>query len=80
MTRLTRRRAIETMGAAAVFAAGLKRPAFADAAAGAVGIDKALTEAVNSGRVPGLWRWRPTTKARSFRAGARKTPTAIVVR
>jgi CubicO group peptidase (beta-lactamase class C family) len=54
MTRLTRRRAIGTIGAAAVFAAGLKRPAFADAAAGAVGIDKALTEAVNSGRVPGV--------------------------
>jgi len=42
------------MGAAAAFAAGLKRPTFANTAAGAAGIDKALAEAVNSGRVPGV--------------------------
>jgi methyl acetate hydrolase len=54
MTRLTRRQAIGTMGAAAALAAGLKRPAFAQPAAGAAGIDKALAEAVNSGRVPGV--------------------------
>ena len=53
MTRLTRRQAIGTMGAAAL-AAGLNRPAFAQSAAGAAGIDKALAEAVNSGRAPGV--------------------------
>ena len=54
MTRLTRRQAIGTMGAAAAFAAGLERVAFAQPAAGAAGIDKSLAEAVNSGRVPGV--------------------------
>ena len=54
MTRLTRRQAIGTMGAAAAFAAGLDRLAFAQPAAGAAGIDKSLAEAVNSGRVPGV--------------------------
>ena len=53
MTRLTRRQAIGTMGAAAL-AAGLNRPAFAQSAAGAADIDKALAEAVNSGRAPGV--------------------------
>ena len=41
------------MGAAAAFAA-LARPIFAETAAGAAGIDQALTEAVKSGRVPGV--------------------------
>jgi methyl acetate hydrolase len=54
MTRLTRRQAIGTMGAAAALAAGLKRPAFAQPAAGAAGVDKTLADAVNSGRVPGV--------------------------
>ena len=54
MIRITRRQAIETMGAAAAFAAGLARPVFAETAAGAAGIDQALTAAVKSGRVPGV--------------------------
>ncbi len=54
MTGITRRRAIGAMGAAAAFAAGLRRPVFAETAAGAAGIDQALTEAVKSGRVPGV--------------------------
>jgi Beta-lactamase len=54
MKKITRRQAIETMGAAAAFATGLGRPAFAETAAGAAGIDQALTEAVKSGRVPGV--------------------------
>ena len=54
MIGITRRQAIETMGAAAAFAAGLGRPVFAETAAGAAGIDQALTEAVKSGRVPGV--------------------------
>ncbi len=54
MTRITRRQAIEIMGAAAAFAAGLARPVFADTAAGKAGIDQALTAAVKSGRVPGV--------------------------
>src|SRR5258708_4349543 len=53
MIGITRRQAIETMGAAAAFAA-LARPIFAETAAGAAGIDQALTEAVKSGRVPGV--------------------------
>ena len=53
MREITRRQAIETMGAAAAFAA-LARPIFAETAAGAAGIDQALTEAVKSGRVPGV--------------------------
>jgi methyl acetate hydrolase len=53
MIGITRRQAIETMGAAAAFAA-LVRPIFAETAAGAAGIDQALTEAVKSGRVPGV--------------------------
>jgi methyl acetate hydrolase len=54
MIRITRRQAIETMGAAAAFAAGLARPVFAETAAGTTGIDQALTAAVKSGRVPGV--------------------------
>src|ERR1700688_3604239 len=54
MIGITRRQAIETMGAATAFAAGLARPVFAESAAGAAGIDQALTEAVKSGRVPGV--------------------------
>jgi len=54
MTGLTRRQAIGTMGAGAAFAAGLGRRVFAEAAAGAAGIDHALTEAVKSGSVPGV--------------------------
>src|ERR1700693_1498939 len=54
MIGITRRQAIETMGAATAFAAGLARPVFAETAAGAAGIDQALTEAVKSGRVPGV--------------------------
>jgi methyl acetate hydrolase len=54
MTGITRRQAIGTMGAATAFAAGLARPAFAETAAGAAGIDQALAEAVKSGRVPGV--------------------------
>ena len=54
MIRITRRQAIETMGAAAAFAAGLARPVFAETAAGTAGIDQALTAAVKSGRVPGI--------------------------
>jgi methyl acetate hydrolase len=54
MTGITRRQVIETMGAATAFAAGLARPVFAETAAGAAGIDQALTEAVKSGRVPGV--------------------------
>jgi methyl acetate hydrolase len=54
MIRITRRQAIETMGAAAAFAAGLARPVFAETAAGTAGIDQALTAAVKSGRVPGV--------------------------
>ena len=42
------------MGAAAAFATGLGRQVFAENAAGAAGIDQALTEAVKSGRVPGV--------------------------
>ena len=63
MIGITRRQAIETMGAAAAFAAGLARPVFAETAAGAAGIDQALSDAVNPEGFPGLWRWRPTTKA-----------------
>ena len=54
MIRITRRQAIETMGAAAAFAAGLARPVFAETAAGTAAIDQALTAAVKSGRVPGV--------------------------
>jgi methyl acetate hydrolase len=54
MIGITRRQAIGTMGAAAAFAAGHARPVFAETAAGAAGIDQALTEAVKSGRVPGV--------------------------
>jgi methyl acetate hydrolase len=54
MTGITRRQAIETMGAATAFAAGLARPVFAETAVGAAGIDQALAEAVKSGRVPGV--------------------------
>ena len=54
MTRITRRQAIGTMGAAAAVAAGLERPVFAESAAASAGIDQALSEAVNSGRVPGV--------------------------
>jgi methyl acetate hydrolase len=54
MIGITRRQAIGTMGAAAAFAAGLARPVFAETAAGAAGIDKALAEAVKSGRIPGV--------------------------
>jgi CubicO group peptidase (beta-lactamase class C family) len=42
------------MGAAAAFATGLGRQVFAENAAGAAGIDQTLTEAVKSGRVPGV--------------------------
>ena len=42
------------MGVAAAFATGLGRQVFAENAAGAAGIDQALTEAVKSGRVPGV--------------------------
>jgi methyl acetate hydrolase len=42
------------MGAAAAFATGLGRQVFAENAAGAAGIDQALTEAVKSGKVPGV--------------------------
>ena len=42
------------MGAAAAFATGLGRQVFAENAAGAAGIDQALTESVKSGRVPGV--------------------------
>ncbi len=54
MTGITRRQAIETMGAAAAFATGLARPVFAETAAGTASIDQALTEAVKSGRVAGV--------------------------
>ncbi|WFU75253.1 MULTISPECIES: serine hydrolase domain-containing protein [unclassified Bradyrhizobium] len=54
MTGLTRRQAIGTMGAAAAFAAGLGRPVFGDTAAGSAGIDQVLTEAVKSGKAPGV--------------------------
>jgi methyl acetate hydrolase len=54
MTGITRRQAIETIGAATAFAAGLARPVFAETAAGAAGIDQALTEAVKSGKIPGI--------------------------
>jgi methyl acetate hydrolase len=54
MRGITRRQAIETMGAAAAFAAGLTHPVVAETAAGTAGIDQALTEAVKSGRVPGV--------------------------
>ena len=54
MIRITRRQAIESMGAAAAFAAGLARPVFAETAAGMADIDQALTAAVKSGRVPGV--------------------------
>ncbi len=54
MTGINRRQAIGTMGAAAAFATGLGRQVFAENAAGAAGIDQALTEAVKSGRVPGV--------------------------
>jgi len=54
MRRITRRQAIGAMGAAATFATGLGRPVFAETASGAAGIDQALTEAVKSGRVPGV--------------------------
>src|SRR4051812_10907781 len=54
MTGITRRQAIEAMGATAAFAVGLSRPAFAETAAGSAGIDQVLTEAVKSGRVPGV--------------------------
>ena len=42
------------MGVAAAFATGLGRQVFAENAAGAAGIDQALTESVKSGRVPGV--------------------------
>jgi hypothetical protein len=54
MIEITRRQAIGTMGAAAAFGTGLGRPVFAETATGAAGIDQALTEAVKSGRVPGV--------------------------
>ncbi len=54
MIGITRRQAIGTMGAAAAFATALGRPVFAETAAGVAGIDQALTEAVKSGRVPGV--------------------------
>ena len=54
MTGINRRQAIGTMGAAAAFATGLGRQVFAENAAGAAGIDQTLTEAVKSGRVPGV--------------------------
>ena len=54
MTRITRRQAIGTMGAAAAVAAGLVRPAFTRAATGAAGIDDALRRAAQSRRVPGV--------------------------
>jgi methyl acetate hydrolase len=54
MTGINRRQAIGTMGAAAALATGLGRQVFAENAAGAAGIDQALTEAVKSGRVPGV--------------------------
>ena len=54
MTGINRRQAIGTMGAAAAFATGLGRQVFAENAAGAAGIDQALTEAVKSGKVPGV--------------------------
>jgi methyl acetate hydrolase len=41
------------MGTAAAFATGLGRPIFAATTAASAGIDHALTEAVQSGRVPG---------------------------
>jgi methyl acetate hydrolase len=54
MIEITRRQAIGTMGTAAAFATGLARPVFAETAAGSAGIDQALTEAVKTGRVPGV--------------------------
>jgi methyl acetate hydrolase len=54
MTRITRRQAIGTMGAAAAFAAGFARPVFADSAATKAGIDAVLAAAVKAGRVPGV--------------------------
>ena len=54
MIGITRRQAIGTMGAAAAFGTGLGRPVFAETATGAASIDQALTEAVKSGRVPGV--------------------------
>jgi len=54
MIEITRRQAIGTMGTAAAFATGLGRSVFAETAAASAGIDQALTEAVKSGRVPGV--------------------------
>ena len=42
------------MGTAAAFATGLGRSVFAETATGSAGIDQALTEAVKSGRAPGV--------------------------
>ena len=54
MTRITRRRAIGTMGAAAAVAAGLVRPTFTRAATGTAGIDEALRAAARGRKVPGV--------------------------
>src|SRR5471030_412893 len=54
MIEITRRQAIGTIGTAAAFATGLGRPLFAESAAVSAGIHQALTEAVKSGRVPGV--------------------------
>ena len=69
MIRITRRQAIGTMGAAAAVAAGLARPAFAETATGAAGIDQALRDAAQGGRVPGVVALA-TNATGSFYAGA----------
>lgn len=53
MTEITRRQAVGTIGAASL-AAGFGYPVFADAASKTAEIDRALTEAVSAGRVPGI--------------------------
>jgi methyl acetate hydrolase len=53
MTRITRRQAIGTMGAAAAVAAGF-RPALTLAATGAAGVDETLRAATQSRRAPGV--------------------------